>query len=168
MPAGITLYNWSDRSTLVIASAASVGDAILIDLGLAGLILLAFLLSLPVTLVVTLVVALVVPATLATSVLLPSVHGLTFTIMTLVDIAAPVGLIIDDVITMIEHLACWAGAALDTALLDWLLSSIRALPEQARHAATDAPAWIEAVSAQPLDAAKQDRYWGLIAEAFGT
>lgn len=60
------------------------------------------------------------------------------------------------------------GSAVDTAFLDWLLSSIRALPEQARHAATDAPGGIEAVSAHPLEAAEQDRYRCMIAEAFGT
>ena len=107
MPAGITLSDWYDQSTLVTASAGSVRDAVLIGLGLAGLVLLAFLRSLR----VTLVAMLVVPATLATTVLLLSVLGLTFNIMTLGGIAAAVGLIIDDVITMIEHLARRAGAA---------------------------------------------------------
>jgi len=107
MPAGITLSNWYDQSTLVTDSAASVRDAILIGLGLAGLVLLGFLRSLR----VTLVAMLVVPATLASTVLLLSALGLTFNIMTLGGIAAAVGLVIDDVITMIEHLARRAGAA---------------------------------------------------------
>jgi len=107
MPAGITLSNWYDQSTLVTASAASVRDAILIGLGLAGLVLLVFLRSLR----VTLVAMIVVPATLAMTVLLLYALGLTFNIMTLGGIAAAVGLVIDDVITMIEHLARRAGAA---------------------------------------------------------
>ena len=101
MPPGLTLANWYDQSTLVTASATSVRDAILIGLGLAGLVLLAFLRSLR----VTLVAMLVVPATLATTVLLLFMLGMTFNIMTLGGIAAAVGLVIDDVITMIEHLA---------------------------------------------------------------
>ena len=107
LPAGIRLANWHDQSTLVTASASSVRDAILIGLGLAGLVLFAFLRSLR----VTLVAMLVVPATLATTVLLLFTLGMTFNIMTLGGIAAAVGLVIDDVITMIEHLARRAGAA---------------------------------------------------------
>ena len=105
MPAGIALSNWYDQSTLVTQSASSVRDAILIGLALAGLVLFAFLRSLR----VTLVAMLVVPATLATTVLLLYVLGLTFNIMTLGGIAAAVGLVIDDVITMVEHLARRAG-----------------------------------------------------------
>jgi len=107
LPAGVTLFNWYDQSTLVTESASSVRDAILIGLGLAGLVLLAFLRSLR----VTLVAMLVVPATLAITVLLLFTLGMTFNIMTLGGIAAAVGLVIDDVITMIEHLARRAGAS---------------------------------------------------------
>jgi len=105
LPAGVTLSNWYDQSTLVTDSAGSVRDAILIGLVLAGLVLFAFLRSLR----VTLVAMLVVPATLATTVLLLFTLGMTFNIMTLGGIAAAVGLVIDDVITMIEHLARRAG-----------------------------------------------------------
>jgi multidrug efflux pump subunit AcrB len=105
LPPGVTLANWYDQSVLVTDSAASVRDAILIGLGLAALVLLAFLRSLR----VTLVAMLVVPATLATTVLLLYSLGLTFNIMTLGGIAAAVGLVIDDVITMVEHLARRAG-----------------------------------------------------------
>ncbi len=107
LPAGVTLFNWYDQSTLVTESASSVRDAILIGLGLAGLVLLAFLRSLR----VTLVAMLVVPATLAITVLLLFTLGMTLNIMTLGGIAAAVGLVIDDVITMIEHLARRAGAS---------------------------------------------------------
>ena len=107
LPAGVTLANWYDQSTLVTDSVSSVRDAILIGLGLAGLVLLAFLRNLR----VTLVAILVVPATLATTALLLFTLGMTFNIMTLGGIAAAVGLVIDDVITMIEHLARRAGAS---------------------------------------------------------
>lgn len=59
------------------------------------------------------------------------------------------------------------GAAVNTAFLDWLLSSIRALPAPARQAASAEVGGIEAVSAGPLEPAEQDRYRSLIAEAFG-
>ena len=106
LPTGVKLIKWYDQSTLVTNSANSVRDAILIGLGLAGLVLLAFLRSLR----VTLVAMLVVPATLMTTVLLLFGLGLTFNIMTLGGLAAAVGLVIDDVITMVEHLARRAGA----------------------------------------------------------
>ena len=106
LPPGIRLVTWYDQSTLVTDSAGSVRDAILIGLGLAGLVLLGFLRSLR----VTLVAMLVVPVTLAVTVLLLLSLGLTFNIMTLGGLAAAVGLVIDDVITMIEHLARRVGA----------------------------------------------------------
>jgi multidrug efflux pump subunit AcrB len=60
---------------------------------------------------VTLVAVIVVPATLAATVLVLSVLGMSFNIMTLGGIAAAVGLLIDDVIVMVEHIARRAGAA---------------------------------------------------------
>jgi multidrug efflux pump subunit AcrB len=121
LPAGVTLANWYDQSTLVTDSATSVRDAILIGLGLAGLVLLTFLRSFR----VTLVAMLVVPATLATTALLLFTLGMTFNIMTLGGIAAAVGLVIDDVITMIEHLARRAGAGVGGAGEDVVLAAGR-------------------------------------------
>jgi multidrug efflux pump subunit AcrB len=106
LPAGVKLVNWYDQSELVTQSANSVRDAVLIGLVLAGAVLIAFLRSWR----VTLIAIVVVPATLATSVLLLSVLGLSFNIMTLGGIAAAVGLLIDDVIVMVEHIARRAGA----------------------------------------------------------
>ncbi len=106
LPAGVTMVNWYDQSELVTQSANSVRDAVLIGLVLAGIVLIAFLRSWR----VTLIAILVVPATLATSVLLLSVLGMSFNIMTLGGIAAAVGLLIDDVIVMVEHIARRAGA----------------------------------------------------------
>jgi multidrug efflux pump subunit AcrB len=106
LPAGVKLVNWYDQSELVTQSARSVRDAVLIGLVLAGAVLIAFLRSWR----VTLIAVVIVPATLATSVLLLSVLGLSFNIMTLGGIAAAVGLLIDDVIVMVEHIARRAGA----------------------------------------------------------
>ena len=100
LPAGVTMVNWYDQSTLVVQSATSVRDAVLSGLVLAGLVLLLFLRDWR----LTLVALLVVPATLAISLLLLDLLGLGFNIMTLGGIAAAVGLLIDDAIVMIEHI----------------------------------------------------------------
>jgi multidrug efflux pump subunit AcrB len=105
MPQGVELANWYDQSELVTQSAASVRDSVLIGLVLAGLVLLAFLRSWR----ATLVAVIVVPATLAATILVLSLLGMSFNIMTLGGIAAAVGLLIDDVIVMLEHIARRAG-----------------------------------------------------------
>jgi multidrug efflux pump subunit AcrB len=105
-PPGVRLVNWYDQSELVTQSVASVRDAVLIGLVLAALVLLFFLRSWR----VTLVAVIVVPATLAATVLVLSMLGMSFNIMTLGGIAAAVGLLIDDVIVMVEHIARRAGA----------------------------------------------------------
>jgi multidrug efflux pump subunit AcrB len=105
LPRDVTVQNWYDQSLLVTQSAASVRDAILIGLVLAGIVLFVFLRSWR----VTLIAILVVPATLATSMLVLNVLGLSFNIMTLGGMAAAVGLVIDDVIVMVEHIARRAG-----------------------------------------------------------
>ena len=101
MPQGVILRAWYDQSLLVTQSAGSVRDAVLIGLGLAAVVLFVFLRSWR----TTLVAMLVVPATVATTILVLSLIGASFNIMTLGGIAAAVGLIIDDVIVMIEHIA---------------------------------------------------------------
>ncbi len=111
LPAGVTLQNWYDQSELVVQSATSVRDAVIIGLGLAGLVLLGFLRSLR----LTLVALIVVPATLAVTILLLSELKLSFNIMTLGGIAAAVGLLIDDVIVMVEHIAHRAAPRLADA-----------------------------------------------------
>jgi len=105
-PAGVNVANWYDQSTLVVESFNSVRDAVFIGLGLSGLVLFMFLRSWR----VILVAVIVVPATMLTTVLLLQVSGQSFNIMTLGGIAAAVGLIIDDVIVMVEHIARRAGA----------------------------------------------------------
>jgi multidrug efflux pump subunit AcrB len=106
LPAGVRMVNWYDQSELVTQSAGSVRDAVLIGLVLAAVVLFAFLRSWQ----VTLIAVLVVPATLSVAILMLSVLGMSFNIMTLGGIAAAVGLLIDDVIVMVEHIARRAGA----------------------------------------------------------
>src|SRR5580692_8424971 len=105
-PDGVNVSNWYDQSTLVVESAGSVRDAVLIGLVFSGIVLFLFLRSWS----VILVAVLIVPATLLTTVLLLQATGQSFNIMTLGGIAAAVGLIIDDVIVMVEQIARRAGA----------------------------------------------------------
>jgi len=100
LPAGVKIANWYDQSALVTASAASVRDAILIGVGLAALVLLAFLRSVK----IMLIAIVVVPAVLASTVVLLRVLGMSFNIMTLGGMAAAVGLIVDDAVVMVEHI----------------------------------------------------------------
>ena len=100
MPPGVHLANWYDQSELVIASATSVRDAIMIGVVLAALTLFVFLRNWKIT---AIAVALV-PVVLAATILLLDVFGMSFNIMTLGGMAAAVGLIIDDAIVMIEHI----------------------------------------------------------------
>ncbi len=100
LPAGVHLANWYDQSQLVVASALSVRDAIVIGVLLAGLVLLLFLRSLK----ITLIAMITVPAVLAATVVLLYTLGMSFNIMTLGGMAAAVGLVIDDAIVMSEHI----------------------------------------------------------------
>ncbi|HET9122519.1 MAG TPA: efflux RND transporter permease subunit [Acidiferrobacteraceae bacterium] len=100
LPPGVVVSNWYDQSQLILASAASVRDAVLIGVLLAAAILLLFLRNLR----ITLIAIVSVPAVLATTILLLFVFGLSFNIMTLGGMAAAVGLIIDDTIVMVEHI----------------------------------------------------------------
>jgi len=100
MPAGVRIANWYDQTQLVTNAANSVRDAILIGIVLAGLVLFIFLRNTR----VILIALIVVPAVLAITVLLLSVLGMSFNMMTLGGMAAAVGLIIDDVIVMLEHI----------------------------------------------------------------
>lgn len=113
LPPGVQLASWYDQSELVGAAAGSVRDAILIGTLLAGLVLLAFLRSWH----LTLVAALVVPAVLLATCLLLHLFGQTLNIMSLGGMAAAVGLIVDDVIVMLEHLVRRARTAPNADLL---------------------------------------------------
>jgi multidrug efflux pump subunit AcrB len=104
-PKAIHLYKWYDQTQLVSSSISALEEAILIGLGFAAVVLLGFLRNWR----VTLVAMMVVPLSVLITVLLLSLFGMTFNIMTLGGIAAAVGLLIDDVIVMIEHIARRTG-----------------------------------------------------------
>ncbi|HEY5892302.1 MAG TPA: efflux RND transporter permease subunit [Chthoniobacterales bacterium] len=100
LPSGVRIANWYDQSGIIVSSASSTGEAVLIGVALAALVLLVFLRNWK----VTLIAALAVPAVLAATILLLAVLKMSFNIMTLGGMAAAVGLIIDDAIVMIEHI----------------------------------------------------------------
>ena len=100
LPKGVKVANWYDQSQLIVDSAGSVRDAVLIGALLAAGVLLLFLRNWK----ITLIAVICVPAVLAAATLLLSALGQSFNIMTLGGMAAAVGLIIDDAIGMVEHL----------------------------------------------------------------
>ncbi len=100
IPQDVHLAKWYDQSELIIASASTVREALLIGLVLAVLVLWVFLRNGW----VTVITALTVPLALAATTLILSLMGQSFNIMTLGGMAAAVALIIDDAIVMIEHI----------------------------------------------------------------
>jgi multidrug efflux pump subunit AcrB len=102
----IQSFKWYDQTQLVRSSIAALAEAILIGLAFAAGVILAFLRNGRATLVAIMIVPLSVFAT----VLILWAAGLSFNIMTLGGIAAAIGLLIDDAIVMIEHIARRAGA----------------------------------------------------------
>ncbi len=105
-PKSIELYKWYDQTELVRSSIGAVEEAILVGLALAALVVFAFLRNWRVA---TVAIA-IVPLSVLITVLLLYALGMTFNIMTLGGIAAAIGLLIDDAIVMIEHIARRAGA----------------------------------------------------------
>ncbi len=99
-PPGVSITPYYDQSDLVRAASSSVRDAIVIGTLLAGIVLFLFLRSMR----FVLIVAIVLPSVLAVSAVLLSVLGMSLNIMTLGGMAAGVGLIVDDVVVMLEHI----------------------------------------------------------------
>ncbi|MBI3753501.1 MAG: efflux RND transporter permease subunit [Deltaproteobacteria bacterium] len=100
MPKGLRISAWYDQSELIVASASSVRDAIIIGVILGAVVLLLFLRNIK----ITLIAIIIVPTVLAATILLLYVLKMSFNIMTLGGMASAVGLIIDDVIVMVEHI----------------------------------------------------------------
>ncbi len=100
LPADVHIANWYDQSELIVSSASSVRDAIIIGVIFAALLLLLFLRNLK----VMLIAVITVPMVLATTTLLLKVLHMSFNIMTLGGMAAAVALIVDDMVVMIEHI----------------------------------------------------------------
>ncbi len=103
----IHLVKWYDQTQLVRSSATAVEEAILIGLVLAALVLLVYLRNWR----ATLVAMVIVPMSMLITVMLLYALGMSFNIMTLGGLAASIGLVIDDVIVMIEQIARRAGRA---------------------------------------------------------
>ncbi len=100
LPEGVRISNWYDQSELIIASAVSVRDAIIIGVLLGAVVLFLFLRNLK----ITLIAIVLVPTVLAATIVLLYAFKMSFNIMTLGGMAAAIGLIIDDVVVMVEHI----------------------------------------------------------------
>ncbi|HUN76815.1 MAG TPA: efflux RND transporter permease subunit [Steroidobacteraceae bacterium] len=105
-PKSIHVYKWYDQTELVRSSISAVTEAILIGILLAAAVVFGFLRNWR----VALVAMAIVPLSVLVTVLLLYLLGMSFNIMTLGGIAAAIGLLIDDAIVMIEHIARRAGA----------------------------------------------------------
>ncbi len=97
----VVVSPYYDQGELVRGSSASVRDAIWIGALIAGLVLFLFLRDLR----ITLVVAVTLPAVLAAVVLVLDRLHMGFNVMTLGGMAAATGLIIDDAVVVVEHIA---------------------------------------------------------------
>ncbi|HEV2163162.1 MAG TPA: efflux RND transporter permease subunit [Stellaceae bacterium] len=104
-PQAIKLYKWYDQTELVNSSIEAVEEAILIGLVFAGCVIMGFLRNWR----ATSVAMIVVPMSVLVTCVLLSALGMSFNIMTLGGIAAAIGLLIDDVIVMIEQIARRCG-----------------------------------------------------------
>lgn len=100
LPGDVKIANWYDQSALILASAKSVRDAVLLGVLFAAAILWLFLRNVK----MTLIAAAAVPSVLAVTVLILYLLHMSFDIMTLGGMAAAVGLIIDDMIVMEEQI----------------------------------------------------------------
>lgn len=100
-PADIKRSIFYDQSELVRDGAVSVRDAIIIGALLAALVLFLFLRNGH----ITLLVAALLPAVLLGGILALGVLGQSFNIMTLGGMAAAVGLVVDDMVVVLEHIA---------------------------------------------------------------
>ena len=99
-PPDVNIATFYDQSELVVGAAGSVRDAIFLGALLAGVVLFVFLRSSR----LMLITALMLPAVLASACLLLLVLHMSFNMMTLGGLAAAVGLVVDDVVVMLEHL----------------------------------------------------------------
>lgn len=101
LPETVTVTPFYDQSELVTGAASAVRDAILIGAVLAGLVLFLFLRSWR----LMVITGLMLPAVLAAACMFLFAFGMTFNMMTLGGMAAAVGLVVDDAVVMLEHMA---------------------------------------------------------------
>ena len=98
-PHDINVATYYDQTELVTGAAGGVRDAILLGALLAGAVLFAFLRSVR----LMGITALMLPAVLLAASLALYGLGMSFNMMTLGGLAAAVGLVVDDVVVMLEH-----------------------------------------------------------------
>jgi len=99
LPPGVNVSVFYDQSQLVRDSISSVRDAIAIGLVLACIVMFFFLSDWS----SALIAGLVIPVTIAVTILVLSLIGESFNLMTLGGLAAAVGLVIDDAIVVVEN-----------------------------------------------------------------
>ncbi|MGC9292259.1 MAG: efflux RND transporter permease subunit [Acidobacteriaceae bacterium] len=100
LPPGVHIEPFYDQSRLIRDSIRSVRDAILIGLVLSSIILVVFLRDWG----PSLVAGLVIPVTILVTIVVLSLTGQSFNLMTLGGLAAAVGLVIDDAIVVVENI----------------------------------------------------------------
>jgi CzcA family heavy metal efflux pump len=101
LPTDVKLTKYWDQTRLIVASQASLRDAILLGALLAVLVIYFFLRNLR----MTLVAAAVIPLAMATAIFAMERAGQTLNLMSVGGLAVAVGLIIDDAIVVIEAIA---------------------------------------------------------------
>jgi len=100
LPAGVDLNVFYDQSNIVRESIASVRDAIIIGLLLAGFIIWLFLRDIG----TALMTGLVIPVAIFVTFIAMKILGQSFNMMTLGGLAAAGGLVIDDAIVVVENI----------------------------------------------------------------
>ena len=100
LPRDAQLKPFYDQSQLVRQSIMSVRDAMIIGIILACIVLFLFLRDWR----SSLIAGLVIPVTIAATVLVLWLFGLSFNLMTLGGLAAAIGLVIDDAIVVVENI----------------------------------------------------------------
>jgi len=101
IPRGVSVQTFYDQSDLVHASVGSVRDSLLVGALLAVLVIMIVLRSRP----LGLAGAAVLPASIALTLIGLWLSGQSLNMMTLGGVAAAVGLVLDDGIVVVEHLA---------------------------------------------------------------
>jgi multidrug efflux pump subunit AcrB len=101
LPSDVQVTRYWDQTRLISASQDSLRDAILIGALLALVVIYVFLRSIG----ITLVAAAIIPTAMAITILIIARAGMSLSLMSLGGLAIAVGLIIDEVIVVIESIA---------------------------------------------------------------
>ncbi len=100
LPKGVALKPYYKQADFVTTSIASIKDVLWIGLALALLVVIFFLRSFS----ASMVVLFTIPVSLSLTLIILDAIGYTFNIMTLGAVAAAIGLMIDDVVIIIEQI----------------------------------------------------------------